>query len=263
MSYRPPRTEATRRGGARRPGGGASRRGGRGPTAIPHGRRYPPRSPPSSTPNASVIPKSWPWRRFRLRILLALGGVLISAALLSWYVLRQPQDIDDLCLVFAEKTDWVEKTGQAAKRWGIPVAVLMAVIRQESSFRYNAVPEVRLFGLIPWGHPTSAYGYAQALDATWDDYVRITGNKYATRDDFAHAVDFVGWYLSGNVRRLNIPPSDVFRQYLAYHEGPRGFQEGSFRSKDWLLGVARKVERYAFAYDRQLARCHPELAGGL
>ena len=32
-------------------------------------------------------------------------------------------------------------------------------------------------GFIPWRRPSSAYGYPQAKDDTWDWYIRKTGNR--------------------------------------------------------------------------------------
>ena len=54
---------------------------------------------------------------------------------------------------------------------GTPVQVAMAVIKQESSFRHDArPPKDYLLGFIPWGHISSAYGYAQAQDPAWQDF---------------------------------------------------------------------------------------------
>ena len=75
------------------------------------------------------------------------------------------------------------------------------------------------------------------------------------RDDFAAAVDFVGWYLHQTERRLGIPKDDAFHQYLAYHEGHRGYRERSHHNKPWLAEVAAKVETYAQRYREQLATC--------
>ena len=44
---------------------------------------------------------------------------------------------------------------------------------------------------------SSAYGYAQALEGTWDDYRKDTGRRGADRDDFADSSDFIGWYMHG------------------------------------------------------------------
>ncbi len=56
---------------------------------------------------------------------------------------------------------------------------------------------------------------------------------------------------------LYAPKDDPYHLYLAYHEGPAGFQRKSFDAKPWLLGVARKVEQRAGLYQRQAAACRP------
>ena len=54
---------------------------------------------------------------------------------------------------------------------GSEPSTLMAIIRQESSFDPNAAPDrEKILGIIPWKRPSSARGYSQAVDATWDQY---------------------------------------------------------------------------------------------
>ena len=88
---------------------------------------------------------------------------------------------------------------------------------------------------------SSAYGYAQALEGTWDDYRADTGRRGADRDDFADSSDFIGWYMSGATRVNGMPLHDAYNQYLAYHEGKAGYARGSYRAKAWLPdGGARR-----------------------
>ena len=50
-------------------------------------------------------------------------------------------------------------------------------MRQESAFQNRIKPErTKLLGLIPWKRKSSALGYSQAIDATWDWY-RKENNK--------------------------------------------------------------------------------------
>jgi len=192
---------------------------------------------------------------------LTLAVVCTIGGLVGWYYMKQPKDIDNLCSIFKEKPGWYRQALAAEERWGVPIPVQMAIMRQESSFRYDAKPErLPFLGLrLPWKKSSSAYGYAQAIDATWELYVRNTGNTHAARDDFADAVDFIGWYASLTHDRLGIPKWDAYNQYLAYHEGHRGFRQQRHESKNWLPGVARKVEGYAVTYARQLSRCRTSL----
>ena len=58
----------------------------------------------------------------------------------------------------------------------------MAIIRQESSFDPNAAPERnKLLGFIPWKRPSSAKGYAQAVEGTWEEYKKETNNRRAKK----------------------------------------------------------------------------------
>jgi hypothetical protein len=195
------------------------------------------------------------WDRHRVLWVAGLGTALAALALI-WYLTLPSRYIDDACALFARNPDWQRQSQEVERRWGVPVAVQLAILRQESSFRSDAFPpRTRLLGLIPWERATSAYGYAQALDATWTQYQLATGNPDARRNDFAAAIDFVGWYLHQTERRLGIPKGDAYRQYLAYHEGHRGYRERSHHNKPWLLEVAGKVEAYAQRYREQLAKC--------
>jgi hypothetical protein len=135
----------------------------------------------------------------------------------------------------------------------------MAIIDQESRFVSDAQPERDWFLFIPLPRHSSAYGYAQAQDQTWDRYMKETGNSGHDRDDFADAIDFVGWYTYTTQRTLGISKWDVYNQYLAYHEGYVAYKSGSWKSKGWLKQVAGKVKNKAAAYNAQLKKCQPEL----
>ena len=99
---------------------------------------------------------------------------------------------------------------------------------------------VRILWVLPGPRAGSAYGYPRAKDGTWSDYPRRAASSYLSeRDNFRDAVDFVGWYVDRAHRIAGIPKSDAYRHYLAYHEGVGGFQRGTFKSKRWLVGVAK------------------------
>ena len=61
--------------------------------------------------------------------------------------------------------------------------------------------------------------------------------------------------MNASTRRLGISKYDAASQSLAYHEGRQGFGNNSHRSKDWLMGVAGKVNARAELYRMQLASC--------
>ncbi len=194
--------------------------------------------------------------RLLVVLLCAIGSGLIIVSCAT----TPPNRIDNLCEIFREKDGWYQDARASEKRWGTPIQVQMAIIRQESSFRDDAQPPRRtLLGFIPWTRPSSAYGYAQAKDGTWDWYMEKTGNSGADRDDFDDAVDFVGWYTNMTQRMLGVSKWDSYNQYLAYHEGHGGFKRKSYASKGWLKSVARKVERNSDRYAGQLKGCRAEL----
>jgi hypothetical protein len=187
------------------------------------------------------------------------GGLFIALLLLAACATAPPRNVSNACAIFAEYDDWYPDAQAASRRWGVPLPVLLAIIHQESAFRSDAQPPRTWYlGFIPGPRPSSAYGYSQALDGTWDRYIAATGNHGADRDDFDDAVDFIGWYVNETAKRNRIAKSDAYRQYLAYHEGQEGFAKGSYRKKPWLMKRAKQVSEQAERYRTQLARCKPQ-----
>jgi hypothetical protein len=179
--------------------------------------------------------------------------------------LPQARDIDDACRLLTGAPGWNDAVRDSARRWGAPIGLQLAIIRQESGFDPDARPprgERRLFGLIEGERPSSAYGYAQALDATWDRYRAETGRFGASRRSFRDATDFIGWYVDLTGRMTGIGQYDYRDHYLAYHEGQSGFLSGTHRTKDWLLKTARQVAQQASLYEKQVADCRG-LRGGV
>ena len=117
---------------------------------------------------------------------MVLGFSLILTACIT----AQPRNITDVCAIFEENRNWYESASSSEDRWGIPIGVNMAVIYQESSFRARAKPErKRILWVLPGPRASSAYGYAQALDSTWDDYKSMSGRTRASRSDFNDAIE--------------------------------------------------------------------------
>lgn len=169
---------------------------------------------------------------------------------------KAPKNLDNACGLASERPAYWRAMKDTERRWGIPVNVQMAVIHQESKFVGNAkTPRQYALGIIPMGRQSSAFGYSQALDGTWDEYRAQTGNRRAHRDDIKDATDFMGWYMNNTTRILGMAPTDAGGQYLAYHEGRSGFLNGSHNSKGWLLAVASRVQTRANMYGAQLMSC--------
>ena len=171
-------------------------------------------------------------------------------------------DSGDLCSIYQARPEWETATAAAEERWGVPQEVMMAVMRHESNFDGDAqAPRKRYFGFIPGPRLSSAYGYAQALDATWEEYQQRTGNKRADRDEFTDAIDFVGWYLNRARRSLQIGRQDGYQLYLIYHEGHRGFLRKDYEKNPRLMAVAQRVDDTRRRYRGQLRKCQSEQQG--
>lgn len=182
--------------------------------------------------------------------------ITFSVLLLAGCASLPPKNTDNICSIFREKGDWYDDAQRTFKRWGVPIPVQMAIMHQESHFVADAQPpRTWLLGIIPLSRPSSAYGYAQALDGTWDQYLKSTANSSADRDEFADAADFIGWYCDISSARLGVSKWDAKNLYLAYHEGHGGFQRKSYLRKSWLMQVADKVSRRALIFNSQLSDC--------
>lgn len=171
-----------------------------------------------------------------------------------------PSQVSDACRIFDEKPRWERAMRQTAEKWGAPISAQLAIMRQESSFRHDARPPKKYFlWIIPAGRVSSAYGYSQALDGTWDWYRRDTGRWGADRDDFDDASDFIGWYMHKTYHINGVSMRDSYSQYLAYHEGHGGFRRGNYKKKPWLRQVAARVRNNANRYSAQMRRCGGDL----
>ena len=191
--------------------------------------------------------------------------VVISIIVLSMLgcASAPPQNTSNLCEIFIEKNGWYKDSRKASKKWNGDIAVMMAMIHQESSFRARArPPRKKILGIIPGPRPASAYGYAQAINATWDIYKKSAGNKGADRNKFKDAVDFVGWYNDQSRKKNRIKKNDAYNLYLAYHEGHGGFSRKTFRNKKWLKDASRKVAKRSARYRSQLNGCESRLNRG-
>lgn len=189
------------------------------------------------------------------RIIVALALLLVVASC-GGGPNTPPRNLDNACSIIKERPNYLKAFRATERRWGVPMHVQMATIHQESKFRSNArTPHQYLLGVIPIGRQSSAFGYGQALDGTWEDYKRDTGRRRAKRDRIEDATDFMGWYMNISREKNGIPLYDARNQYLAYHDGHTGYARGTYRSKTWLLNVANKVEARSQMYQAQLATC--------
>ncbi len=167
-----------------------------------------------------------------------------------------PRNLDDACSIVSQRPEYLRAFKQVERKYGVPVPSLMAIIYQESKFiSDNRTPHQYALGVIPVGRQSSAFGYSQALDGTWEEYQDQVGGRRARRDDIYAATDFMGWYMAQTVEETGVPIYDTRNQYLAYHDGRTGFNRGTWKSKSWLVRISGEVEARAVLYDTQLRSC--------
>ena len=190
------------------------------------------------------------------RTLRAMVLLVLVAACGSGDRSGAPRNLDNACSILDQPPGYLNAFKRTERRWGVPVHVQMATIYQESKFISDARTPFRYsLGVIPMGRQSSAFGYSQALDGTWDEYRQETGRRSARRDRINDATDFMGWYMNKSRDRNGIPLTDARNQYLAYHEGHTGFARGSYNNKSWLVRVAREVGQRSQSYQFQLTSC--------
>ena len=192
--------------------------------------------------------------------IFCLTLLLLGLCNLTSCTRARPDNTKNICNIFEHYHDWYWDASDVRKKWGLPISVLMSIIYQESNFNAKAKPpRTKLLWIIPWKRPTTAYGYSQAVNDTWKTYQRESGGSGAGRTAFEDAADFIGWYTHRAHVRADIPMTNAYGLYLAYHEGIGNYQKGSYKKKQWLMNVAWKVQRRANTYRAQLQKCEASL----
>lgn len=171
-----------------------------------------------------------------------------------------PRQINNACAVLDQRDGWIGNWQAAAEKasreFGVPVPVLLATIYTESSFQpYARPPRTKILWIIPWKRQSTAYGFSQALNGTWDRYKRETGRWNASRSNFGDAVHFIAWYHNKSYRELGIARNDAFNLYLAYHSGHGGYSKGVWRNSSVARNGAARTKNMADRYAVQLRSC--------
>ena len=188
-----------------------------------------------------------------IRIFILLAFVLIQSC---GVFNRIPSHQNNACDLLDHKSSWKRAVKKTSKKWGVSPSLQLAFIKTESNFRARAkTPRKFFLGIIPNGRISSAYGYSQALNGTWDWYKKDTGNRSASRTNFFDSTDFIGWYVNQTNKKLKIAKSNVYRQYLAYHQGHAGYASGRYKSSEALMAVAKRTASTASLFERQLRNC--------
>ena len=187
-----------------------------------------------------------------------LNSFLIILFLLISACSSIPKNTADSCSIFSERYFWYKHVKKTEKKWGTPVHLQLAFIKMESDFDWLAKPErLKLFKVIPYKRPSSSFGYSQAVKGTWEQYKKETKNKFASRARFKDSVDFIGWYTNKTEKLLKISKKDVYRQYLAYHEGWGNYK--NYKNNQKVIILAKKVTEQANKYRNQLKKCQKRL----
>ena len=169
-----------------------------------------------------------------------------------------PKNTSDGCSIFSERYFWYKHVKKTEKKWGTPVYLQLAFIKMESDFDWLAKPpRHKLFKVIPYKRPSSSFGYSQAVKGTWEQYKKENEKPLATRARFKDSVDFIGWYTSKSSKILKISKKDVFKQYIAYHEGWGNYK--NYKNNNRIILIAKKVEKQSIKYKKQLSSCQNKL----
>jgi len=169
-----------------------------------------------------------------------------------------PKNTADGCSIFSDRYLWYKHAKKTEKKWGTPIHIQLAIIKMESDFDWLAKPKrKKIFKIIPYKRPSSSLGYSQAVKGTWKQYKNETGNKLAVRTRFKDSVDFIGWYTNKTQKLLKISKKDVFKQYIAYHEGWGNYK--NYKKNQKVIILAKKVKKHSERYKDQLKKCGKSL----
>ena len=189
---------------------------------------------------------------FKKKIFVILALIFLSSCT------SVPKNTKNSCLIFSEKYLWYKHVKKVEQKWGTPIYIQLAIIKMESNFDWLAKPaRKKIFKIIPYKRPSSSFGYSQAVKGTWEQYKKETGNNFATRARFKDSVDFIGWYTNKSETILKISKKNAFKQYLAYHEGWGNYKH--YKKNKKVIGLAKKVEKQANIYKKQLLECQNSL----
>ena len=187
-----------------------------------------------------------------------LNSFLIILFLLISACSSIPKNTADSCSIFSERYFWYKHVKKTEKKWGTPVHLQLAFIKMESDFDWLAKPpRHKLFKVIPYKRPSSSFGYSQAVKGTWKQYKKETNRPLATRARFKDSVDFIGWYTNKTTKILKISKNDVFKQYIAYHEGWGNYK--NYKNNNKIILIAKKVKNQSDRYKKQLSDCKNKL----
>ena len=168
--------------------------------------------------------------------------------------------VNNACKMLKENPDWYLSLKASEEKWKTPIHIQLGMIRQESAFKHNAKPKrANRWHEFGDNFSSTAKGYSQALNGTWDHYLKSTRGALKSRSSFKDATDFIGWYNSKSKNNNNISLDDPKQLYLAYHEGWNGYRLKTYEKKKFLTQSIKNVVYWSDKYKAQLSHC--ELTG--
>lgn len=169
---------------------------------------------------------------------------------------KRPDDISNACHILKENKGWNRTLHFVEKDWGIKPHTILAVMFQESAFDRKARPVAGKRFFFFNRYQSSARGYSQALDATWDEYKEQNDKgMFTRRSSFSDSADFMGWYMDRTHRQTRINKDDAYNLYLAYHEGNGGWSRKTYTQKPWLVETSRRVSQRANRFQSEINNC--------
>ena len=66
--------------------------------------------------------------------------LLLISAIIAGCATTPPRNVENACYIFNEKPDWYKASMAAEEKYGLPMQVQLAIMRQESSFKHDAAP---------------------------------------------------------------------------------------------------------------------------
>lgn len=167
---------------------------------------------------------------------------------------------NNACKMLKENPDWYVSLKASEEKWNTPIHIQLGMIRQESAFKHDAKPKRENkwheFGS---NYDSTAKGYSQAINGTWEHYLKSTKGVLKSRSSFRDATDFIGWYNSKSNINNRISLNDPKHLYLAYHEGWTGYRLKTHEKKSFLVRSTSNVVIWSDKYKAQLNNC--ELTG--
>lgn len=166
-------------------------------------------------------------------------------------------NIENACSILRENPDWFRAAVRTDLVYGVPIHTQLAFVRHESQFVKDARPlNKNKKTMAHKKYASTAYGFSQALNGTWEQFKSEMKDNRLDRTNFGHSLEFIGWYNSKNIKSGLVRANNVSHLYLAYHEGPSGYKNKSYRKKPWLINYSKAVSETSEKYRKQLSACN-------